>query len=106
MWKKNKMVITEETNKFKDERNEIKQILNMLKDVKLPEDFYFVDDCIEIRYQKYWGFVDVKIADIDLDEKKECLIVSFVDEEEYKRLRNYFVNSQTKFKLNVNIVWK
>jgi hypothetical protein len=93
------MVIIEEINNAKKERNKTKIIFEMLKDVKLPEHYYFENDCVEIRHKKFL-MGSIKIADIDLED--DILNVKFVDEEELNRLRNYFANSKTKFKLIVD----
>lgn len=92
-------MITSEKNPYREERNRIRQIFQLLKDVKLPEPYKFVNDCVQIRRITWRGLNDVKIADIYM--KKGALRVVFVDEEELDRLRKYFVESETKFELSV-----
>lgn len=90
------MIIKDE---IAEEKNRIQKIFKMLEDVKLPKNYKFVDDCVEIRYFSFFGFFDSWIANIKL--KGDILVVRFRDEEELNILRNCFVSSKTKFELEV-----
>jgi len=90
-------MIIEEKNKYEAERKKIKRIFEMLKDIKLPKNYKFTEDCVEICYVSWFKYL--KIAEIDLEG--DVLEVCFVDEEELNRLREYFTDSKTKFKLVV-----
>ena len=94
-------MIIEEKNIERDKRIEKRKIFNMLRDVKLPEEFKFVYDCVEIRYVRFWGLINEKICEINLN-KDNSLSVKFYDEIEMNRLRDCFKNSKTKFKLSIN----
>jgi len=93
-------MIVEENNPFKEDEIKNRKIFEMLNDVKLPKHYVFVDDCIQIRYRILGGFIDEKIAEIDLDA--DIVDVCFVDEEDLEKLRKYFINSKTKFRLRVD----
>ena len=93
------MIIKEE-NPMRNEREKIRKIFEMLKDVKLPQHYKFVDDCVQIIYCSFGRFISTPIANIYL-ENNNTLLVKFFDEEDLRRLRKCFINSQTKFILKV-----
>jgi len=92
------MVIVEEKNKFEKIRKKIKKIKS-LWDIQLPKKYYLDEEDITLRYKLLLG--GYRVADIDI--KEDVIIINFRGEEEdYKRLRNCFKDSKTKFRLIVN----
>ena len=92
------MIIKEENNK-QEERNKIKIIFKLLKDIQLPYPYIFKEDCVEIRYYKLYGLINRKIAEINLMD--DYLEATFEEEEDLDYLRDYFKYSNTKFILKV-----
>jgi len=93
------MAIIEEINKQEELRKKFERIRS-LWDVKLPKGYgldFNEGECILY----YKAFMErIKIADVDIEE--DIIIINFKDEEDYKKLRLYFADSKTKFKLFVN----
>jgi len=97
----NKMVIIETKNKQEELRKKFEKIKSLL-DGELPKHYYLKDNKIE--YELNLGFLSflTRASVADLDIRDDVIIVNFVDEEEYIKLRKYFEDSKTKFKLVVN----
>jgi len=91
------MIIQEENIKQKN-KEKIKRIFSLLKDVKLPKHYKFIDGCVQIKYSSF--FNQFIVANITLEDN-DVLEVSFEYEDDYKTLRKYFEESKTKFKLIV-----
>lgn len=93
-------MIIEEINSLNVKEDEKRKIFKMLKDVKLPKHYKFVDDCIELRFIRWWTLSDKFIASIYLNNDSS-LDVIFEEKEDLEDLRHYFQNSKTKFRLSV-----
>jgi len=90
-------MILAEHNQFEEERQKARKIKS-LWNVNLPKQ-YFLRDC-EIRHKSLLGLNNYTVAEINI--KEDIFTVSFKYEEDYKKLRKYFQDSETKFELIVN----
>ena len=94
-------MIIEEKNQPKELRKKIEKIKS-LWNIILPENYFLIceeNTDIRIEYRTWCFLANYKVATIDIED--DVLIVSFEDEEEYKKLRSCFEDSNTKFKLVV-----
>ena len=91
------MVIIEEINKIADKRKEIAKIKELF-DIRLPIKYRLeeTEDSLSIVEGKIFKGT---VAYLKLD--KDIIEVSFVCEEDLEKLRKYFEDSDTKFKLIV-----
>ena len=92
-------MIIDKKNPYEIERKNIDKI-KLLWDVRLPKGY-----CVRVENEinlikKSWLF-NYKIAEVKLDE--DIIILNFEEEEDYLKLRKYFKDSDSKFKLFVNL---
>jgi len=82
-------------NPYEEKRKKISKI-KLLWDIKLPKRYYlFCGEEVQLR-QKSWLGIEC-VADINLI--KDIIIVNFKYNEDYQKLKKYFEDSKTKFKL-------
>lgn len=92
-------MIIEEINKKAEQRKENKIIIDILKNLKLPEKYKILesDYCEQLVICK--GIFDNKIANIK--RENEVILLTFEDEERLEELRKYIEDSEVQFKIKL-----
>ncbi len=89
-----KMIISKKSN-----IETTKKILSILKDVKLPKEYYFhvnEIDIIEVRHNSFWDAcytAHIKLLD------NNNLKIQFFDKNHYKKLKTCFEESKINFEI-------
>jgi len=89
------MTIVEEKNRCEERREDVKRIKE-LWDIKLSYRYELEEDAIMEKNL----FNKMIIADITIEE--DIITINFKYEEDYRKLRNCFEESEAKFKLTVD----